>query len=64
MIEKNSLSIAIPTYNGDKFLKKQLQRLFHDCNKKKFINFYEIVILDNGSTDNTKKIVKYFKKKE
>ncbi len=63
MIEKNSLSIAIPTYNGDKFLKKQLQRLFHDCDKKKFINFYEIVILDNGSTDNTKKIVKYFKKK-
>ena len=63
MNEKNSLSIAIPTYNGDKFLKKQFQILFDDCNKKKFINFYEIVIVDNCSTDNTKKIVKNFIKK-
>ncbi len=63
MIKKSSLSIAIPTFNGGKFLKKQFQRLFNDCNKKKFTNFYEIIIVDNCSTDNTKNIVKYFKKK-
>lgn len=63
MNEKNSLSIAIPTYNGDKLLKKQFQILFDDCNNKKFLNFYEIIIVDNCSTDSTKEIVKNFIKR-
>ncbi len=63
MKQKYSVSVAIPTYNGGKFLKKQFDRLFSDCNTKKFKNFIEILISDNCSTDQTKNIVSYFKKK-
>ena len=30
------LTIAIPTYNGVKNLKKQFQRIFKECDKKKY----------------------------
>ena len=63
MKSKFKLSVAIPVYNGAKKLKKQFDRIFKDCDNKKFNNFLEIVISDNCSTDNTKKVVFYYKKK-
>ena len=60
---KFKLSVAIPVYNGAKNLKKQFDRIFKDCDNNKFNNFLEVVISDNFSTDNTKKVVSRYKKK-
>lgn len=60
---KIQLTIAIPTYNGVKNLKKQFQRIFKECDKKKYKNLIEILISDNNSTDQTKKVVFAYIKK-
>ena len=60
---KVKISIAIPVYNGGVLLKRSLQILYSSTNNQKFSNFYELVISDNGSTDNTNEIVKKYKKK-
>jgi glycosyltransferase involved in cell wall biosynthesis len=49
----NSLSVIIPTYNGEKWLEKTITRV------KKAIDYaglktFEIIIIDDGSTDKTK----------
>ncbi|MBL7056103.1 glycosyltransferase [Candidatus Woesearchaeota archaeon] len=52
-------SIIIPTYNRQKLLKKCLESLLHqDFPKKK----YEILVIDDGSKDNTENFVKKLKK--
>ena len=57
------LTVAIPTFNGVKNLKKQFKRIFKECDKKKYKNLIEILISDNNSTDQTKKVVfSYIKK--
>lgn len=52
------VSIAMATYNGEKYILKQLLSLVH----LKYPN-YEIVISDDGSTDNTIQIIKSMQKK-
>jgi glycosyltransferase involved in cell wall biosynthesis len=54
------ISIVIPTYNGANYIKLQLKKFVNETNNIKFKNFFEIVISDNASTDNTKKIVNSF----
>ena len=50
-----SLSIVIPVYNED----KQLHNTVKKINKiSKRIKDYEIVFIDDFSTDNTKQIIK------
>ena len=63
MQSKITLSLAIPVFNGADKLKKQFKRIFSECDNKKFKNFLEVLISDNASTDDTKKVVSYFKKK-
>ena len=63
MQSKIILSLAIPVYNGADKLKKQFKRIFSECDNKKFKNFIEVLISDNASNDDTKKVVNYFKKK-
>lgn len=50
------LSIIIPTLNSGSILKKCLNSI-----KKQSFSDYKILIIDGGSTDNTKKIAKKFK---
>ena len=53
------ISVVIPVYNGEKFLK--------DCIKSVIEQDYsnlEIIIVDDGSTDDSKKIVEEFAKKD
>lgn len=54
---KYDLSIIIPIYNGEKYLQKCIESI-----KKNSIN-YEIIIINDGSKDNTKKILETLKNK-
>ena len=51
-------SVIIPTFNQSNFLSRALDSVVN----QNFNNF-EIIVIDNFSSDNTKKIVKSFKKK-
>lgn len=50
------ISVIIPTYNREELLKRCLRSLENQTFKD-----FEVIICDDGSTDNTKKIVNYFK---
>lgn len=49
-----NLSIIIPAYNAEKFLPKCLESCLHQDIPT---DDYEIIVVDDGSTDNTSKIV-------
>lgn len=49
-------SIVIPVYNGEKYLSKCLDSVINQT-----YDDYEIIIVDDGSTDNTKKIIMSYK---
>lgn len=52
------ISVIVPVYNEEKFIVSCLTNLINqDFNK----NNYEIIVIDNASTDNTAKIAKKFK---
>lgn len=56
---KPKVSFVIPTWNEEKTILGKLKNTFAlDYQKNKL----EIIVIDSGSTDNTKKIVKKFKK--
>ncbi len=56
-MENMFISIIIPTYNEEKYIGK----CFESLKKQSYENF-EIVIVDDGSTDKTKEIVQKYKK--
>ena len=53
------VTIGLPVYNGEKFIHKCLDSLL----KQTFKNFI-IIISDNASTDNTKKICQEYSQKD
>ncbi len=57
-VEKN-LSVVICTHNRSEILKKCLLSINLNC--EEFKAMIEIVVIDNGSTDKTKSIIKEFK---
>jgi len=59
MNQSNLLSIFIPTYNRANLLAETLESIVSQISN----NFIEIVISDNGSTDNTKEIVDLYRQK-
>ena len=52
--KKVAISIIIPLFNKEKFIEKSLDSVL---NQKNFSN-YEIIIIDDGSTDNSVSIIK------
>jgi glycosyltransferase involved in cell wall biosynthesis len=53
------LSVIVPSYNVEKYIKTTLESL---CNCKR-INVMDIIVVNDGSTDSTLKIVTEFQKK-
>lgn len=51
------ISVVIPMYNAEKFIRKPLEHLVHQT-----YNNLEIIVVDDGSTDNCAKIVKDYAK--
>lgn len=49
------LSIILPVYNREKYIKKAINSIL----EQDFIN-YELIVINDGSKDNTEKIVKHF----
>ena len=53
---KIKVSILIANYNGEKYLDKSIK----SCLKQNFKKNFEIIVIDDNSTDFTKNIVKEF----
>jgi len=51
------LTIAIPTFNRAKSLSSQLTNIHNILHNNNISRFVEVLVSDNCSTDNTKKVV-------
>lgn len=58
MKDTHSISVAIATYNGEKYIKEQLDSILVQIKE-----FDEIIISDDGSTDKTVEIIKSYQDK-
>ena len=56
-MENSKVAVLLSTYNGEKYLKEQLDSLINQS----YSNI-DIYIRDDGSTDNTVKIIKGYQK--
>ena len=58
MRKKDGISVIVPIYNSEKYLEKCITSLLHQN-----INNYEIILIDDGSTDKSLEICKKFENK-
>lgn len=61
MTECLDFTVAIPTYNGESRLPELLERLENQLNTEHFS--WEIIVVDNNSTDNTAAVVRSYQSK-
>ena len=54
-----SVSVIMPCYNSEKYLKEAIESILNQT----YANF-ELIIVDDGSTDNTWRIIQEYKKKD
>ena len=57
MIHKLEISVVVPAYNEEKYIAACLQSLENQTFPK---NSYEVIVVDNNSTDKTRKIAEEF----
>ena len=55
---KSDISIIVPIYNAEKFINKCVDSLLNQTKKE-----LEIILINDGSTDNTEKLLKLYKDK-
>ena len=60
MTENLDFTVAIPTYNGESRLPELLERLQNQLHTENLS--WEIIVVDNNSTDNTAKVVQTYQK--
>ena len=58
-MEKNLVSIITPVYNGEKYIEKCIESVLNQTYKN-----LEMIIVDDGSIDNSENIRKKYKKTE
>ena len=51
------LSIIIVSYNSEEYIEKAINSVLNDT-----INYWELIVIDGNSSDNTKTIIGKFKK--
>ena len=59
MSENPLITVGIPVFNGEKFLKKRFDSILNQTYKN-----LEVIISDNASTDNTSTLCEEFLRKE
>ena len=59
MKNKPLVSVIMPVYNGEKFLKYSIESILNQTYRN-----FEFIIIDDGSTDNSLKIIKEYQKKD
>ncbi len=57
---KIDFTVAIPTYNGERRLPEVLDKLLKQINAEHFA--WEVIVIDNNSTDQTRKVVEEYQK--
>ncbi len=55
---KSDISIIVPIYNAEKYIEKCINSLVNQTKKE-----LEFILINDGSTDNTEKVIKLFKDK-
>ena len=55
-MEQNLVSVVMPAYNSEKYIAESIESVLNQT----FKNF-EIIVVDDGSTDNTRKIISDYK---
>ena len=59
MTKNNSIiSVIVPAYNSEDYIKDCIESIANQTYK-----FFEMIIVNDGSTDNTKKIIEQYQKK-
>ena len=58
MIDSVKISVALCTYNGEKYLPAQLDSIINQS-----LQPYEIIIVDDGSSDDTRSILEQYSMK-
>ena len=56
---ENKISVILPVYNSQEFLSQSINSILNQTYKN-----FELIIINDGSTDNSKEICKYFSKKD
>jgi glycosyltransferase involved in cell wall biosynthesis len=59
MIKSRKLSIVIPVYNEEKFIEETVKRVM--LQKVKYFKYKEVIVVNDGSTDSTGKILNKLK---
>jgi glycosyltransferase involved in cell wall biosynthesis len=57
--EKPLVSVIIPTFNGEAFIDRTIQSVLNQT-----VSDFEIIVINDGSTDNTKKLLSEWVKKD
>ena len=55
---KPLISVIIPVYNGEKYLSQTVESVLNQS-----FDDFELLLIDDGSTDNSKSIIDFFQKK-
>ena len=55
----NKISVILPVYNSEEYIRESITSILNQTYKN-----FELIIIDDGSTDNSKEICKNFSKKD